>query len=244
MTPILERILVVEDELPMRTVLQDCLARFGYRVLTAPDGERGLAIALEQKPDLIVLDIMMPRLDGLALCRELRRLERTTPILILTARNRVEDRVAGLDTGADDFLAKPFSREEFLARVRALLRRYKRNEPRLETVVIGKLTVDFHKLSALRDNQPIHLTPKEFAILRLLLENEGAPVTRERFLDLVWGWSAFPTTRTVDKHLANLRAKIEPDPENPVHIKTLHGVGYVLRRSPSESPRPQLKPVD
>lgn len=235
MTPILERVLIVEDELPMRTVLSDCLSRQGYRVLAASDGEQGLGMALEQKPDLIVLDIMMPRLDGFALCRELRRLELATPILILTARNRVEDRVAGLDMGADDFLAKPFSREEFLARVRALLRRLKRNEPRLGSMEIGKLKVDFIRLAATRDDQPVHLTPKELAMLRLLVEHEGTPVSRERFLDLVWGWSAFPTTRTVDKHVANLRAKIEPDPDQPRHLKTLHGVGYVLRLRPSEA---------
>jgi DNA-binding response OmpR family regulator len=235
MTRMLERILIVEDELPMRTVLGDCLSRQGYRVLSAPDGEQGLAMALGQKPDLIVLDIMMPKVDGFALCRELRRLEQTTPILILTARNRVEDRVAGLDMGADDFLAKPFSREEFLARVRALLRRLKRNEPRLGSMEIGRLTVDFIRLAATRGGQPIHLTPKEFSMLRLLVEHEETPVSRERFLDLVWGWSAFPTTRTVDKHVANLRAKIEPNPDQPSHLKTLHGVGYVLRLRPSES---------
>lgn len=224
----LARILIIEDEAPMRRILGDCLEGEGYRILLAADGEQGLASAMAEKPDLILLDIMMPRLDGLAVCSELRRLGQRVPILILTARGRVEDRVRGLDLGADDFLPKPFSRDELLARVRALLRRVKRQERALTTLTLGAVHLDFVQQRATRDGREIHLTAKEFAMLRLLLENPGQPVSRDRFLDIVWGYAVFPTTRTVDKHIGSLRAKIEDDPDEPRHIQTVHAVGYRL----------------
>ncbi len=222
------RILIVEDEAPMRTVLKDTLASEGYRVLTAADGESGMETAIREKPDLILLDVMLPKLDGLAFCAQLRRLSVETPVLMLTARGRVEDRVAGLDTGADDYLVKPFSTNELLARVRALLRRLRRQAPRVTSLMLGETRIDLAKQSASRGRRQLDLTAKEFAMLRLLAEAEGEPVTRERFLDLVWGCAAFPSTRTVDNHIASLRAKIEPDPANPRWIKTVHGVGYRL----------------
>ena len=224
----MSRILIIEDELPMRTVLTDCLITEGHRALTASDGEAGLARALKEKPDLILLDIMMPKLDGFALCAELRRLANPVPILMLTAKAQVEDRVTGLDAGADDYLVKPFSTDELLARVRALLRRIQRQHQAPDELKLGSLHIDFVQLKALRDREPVHLTAKEFAILRLLLLAPGEPVTRERFLDVVWGYTAFPTTRTVDNYIAALRAKIEPDPEHPRWLKTVHGVGYRL----------------
>ena len=220
------RILVVEDELPMRTVLRDCLERHGYRVLLASDGAAGLAKAIQEKPDLILLDVMMPKLDGFALCSELRRLSNSVPILMLTAKGRMEDKVTGLDAGADDYLVKPFSRDELLARVRALLRRVQRQTRTLKTVALGKVTIDFVQHQAWREGKPLEMTPKEFAMLHLLLENPGEVVSRDRFLDVVWGYAAFPTTRTVDKHIVGLRHKIEDDPEQPRWITTVHGVGY------------------
>ena len=222
------RILVIEDETPMRTALHDCLERQGYRVLEAEDGAVGLEKAIHEKPDLIVLDVMMPRLDGFALCAELRRLAMATPVLILTARGRVEDRVSGLDAGADDYLAKPFSREEFLARVRALLRRGQRQAQPLKTMALGSVKIDFVKMEAWKEGRPLYLTAREYAMLRLLAENPGEPVSRDRFLDVVWGYTAFPTTRTVDKHMGGLRAKIEANPEDPQWLKTVHAVGYKL----------------
>lgn len=228
----LPRILVVEDELPMRVALRDTLERQGYRVLVADDGEAGLAKALDSQPDLIVLDVMMPRLDGFALCAELRRLAQNLPILMLTAKGRVEDRVSGLDAGADDYLVKPFSRDELLARVRALLRRSQRQARSLKTVTLGEVQLDFVQQRAWRRQRELSLTAKEFAMLRLLLENPGEPVSRERFLDVVWGLTAFPTTRTVDKHIASLRAKIETDPDQPVYIQTVHAVGYRIEVPP------------
>jgi DNA-binding response OmpR family regulator len=225
------RILVVEDEYPMRRGLQDCLETEGYRVLTASDGIAGLDRAVKERPDLILLDIMMPGLDGFAVCAELRRLGHTTPILMLTAKGLVEDRVSGLDSGADDYLVKPFSSVELLARVRALLRRVERRVRVVRELVLGQVRIDFVHQSAQRGTEELHLTAKEFAMLRLLTDAEGAPVTRERFLDVVWGYAAFPTTRTVDNHIASLRAKLEPKPEQPRWIQTVHGVGYRLNRS-------------
>jgi DNA-binding response OmpR family regulator len=222
------RILIIEDELPMRTALADCLENEGYRVLSAADGASGLDKAIAEKPDLILLDLMMPRLDGFTVCAELRRLGHATPILILTAKGQVEDRVRGLDLGADDYLVKPFSLNELLARVRALLRRFERSAKNLRELVLGEVRVDFARQQAWRKKQELHLTAKELAMLRLLAEAEGEAVAREKFLDVVWGYAAFPTTRTVDTHIASLRGKIEPNPEHPKWIKTVHGVGYRL----------------
>ncbi|HTY89457.1 MAG TPA: response regulator transcription factor [Candidatus Acidoferrum sp.] len=224
----MSRILIIEDEAPMRTALADLLAAEGYRVLTAVDGESGLQRALDEKPDLILLDIMLPKLDGFALCAELRRLSNPVPVLMLTAKGQVEDRVTGLDAGADDYLVKPFSTEELLARVRALLRRLQRQGKAAGKLKLGDIEIDLARQTAMRGRKPVHLTAKEFAMLRLMAEAEGEPVTRERFLDVVWGYTAFPTTRTVDNHIATLRSKIEPDPDDPRWITTVHGVGYRL----------------
>jgi DNA-binding response OmpR family regulator len=212
----------------MRAALRDCLAAEGYRVLAAENGETGLAAALEEKPDLILLDVMMPRLDGFAFCQRLRNSANPVPVLMLTAKGRVEDRVTGLDAGADDYLVKPFSTDELLARVRALLRRTQRPSTRRSGLDLGRVRVDFLKQTAIRDGLSLRLTKKEFATLQLLAEAGGEPVTRERFLDVVWGYTAFPTTRTVDNHIASLRAKLEADPDQPRWIKTVHGVGYRL----------------
>jgi len=222
------RILVVEDEQPMRLVLKDILEQEGFRVLTAEDGERGLKAAIEEKPALVLLDIMLPKIDGFTICEELRRLTYTGPILMLTAKGQVGDRVRGLDSGADDYLVKPFSTEELLARVRALLRRVNAARHRMKILKIGHVRIDLVRQTASRRSEILYMTAKEFAMLRLLADSEGRPVTRELFLDVVWGYAAFPTTRTVDNYIAKLRAKLEPDPENPKWIMTVHGVGYRL----------------
>jgi DNA-binding response OmpR family regulator len=225
---IMERILIIEDELPMRTALTDVLAAEGYRVIGAGDGEIGLRRAIEEKPDLILLDIMMPRLDGYAVCSELRRLSNPVPILMLTAKGQVEDRVTGLDAGADDYLVKPFSTEELLARVRAMLRRVQRQSKMPTSLVLGETRIDLIKQTAARGRKAVHFTTKEFSMLRLMAESAGEPISRERFLDVVWGYAAYPTTRTVDNHIASLRGKLEKNPEEPRWIKTVHGVGYKL----------------
>jgi DNA-binding response OmpR family regulator len=222
------RVLIIEDELAMRTALRDILDSEGYRAQTAADGASGLERALAEKPDLILLDVMLPKLDGYALCAELRRMSIPSPVLMLTAKGQVRDRVTGLDSGADDYLVKPFSTAELLARVRALLRRSAGKRRMARALKLGDVHIDLVKLTAVRGRDALHLTAKEFAILRLLAEAEGEPVSRQRFLDLVWGATAFPTTRTVDNHIAGLRAKLEPDSGNPRWIVTVHGVGYRL----------------
>jgi DNA-binding response OmpR family regulator len=224
----MSRILIIEDETPMRTALADVLEGEGYRALAAADGEAGLRKAVAEKPDLILLDVMMPKLDGFAVCAELRRLGHATPVLMLTAKGQIEDRVNGLDVGADDYLVKPFSTEELLARVRALLRRTQRPGKSLTKLKLGDVEIDLARQTAGRGRKVIHLTAKEFAMLRLLAEAAGEPVSREKFLDVVWGYAAFPTTRTVDTHIASLRAKLEKNPESPRWLKTVHGVGYKL----------------
>ena len=224
----MERILIIEDETPMRMALADLLTAEGYRTLTAADGERGLERALGEKPDLILLDVMMPKLDGFALCAELRRVANVVPVRMLTAKGQIEDRVNGLDVGADDYLVKPFSTDELLARVRALLRRVERKTRLPLKLKLGEAEIDLARQIAMRGKKRVHLTAKEFAMLRLMAEAEGEPVSRERFLDAVWGYTTFPTTRTVDNHIASLRGKIELNPNLPRWIKTVHGVGYKL----------------
>jgi DNA-binding response OmpR family regulator len=214
----------------MRTALLDALQAAGYRVITAADGQAGLDLALKEQPDLILLDLMMPHLDGYSVCAELRRLARPFPILILTAKSQIQDRVKGLDLGADDYLVKPFSTDELLARVRAVLRRSQTTGAAKSgaSLVLGAVRIDFARQQAWRKSVEIHLTPKEFASLRLLADAGGEAVSRERFLDVVWGYTAFPTTRTVDTHIASLRKKIESNPDKPRWIKTVHGIGYRL----------------
>jgi DNA-binding response OmpR family regulator len=230
------RILIVEDEHPMRVVLQDCLLAAGYRVLVAEDGEAGLAKAQSEDPELVLLDVMMPKLDGFSLCAELRRLGRDVPVLMLTAKGQVDDRVMGLDAGADDYLVKPFSSKELLARVRALLRRSQRENSEASELRLGDIWIDFVRQSAERAGEALALTPKEFAMLRLLADADGNPVSRNDFLDRVWGYASFPTTRTVDNHMASLRKKIEDDPADPRWLKTVHGTGYRLESEASKTP--------
>jgi DNA-binding response OmpR family regulator len=227
-TEMRERILIVEDEYAMRRGLEDCLRAEGYRVITAADGAEGLQRVLDEKPDLVLLDVMMPKLDGYAVCADLRRTGVEVPVLMLTAKGLVEDRVNGLDAGADDYLVKPFSTEELLARVRALLRRVQRKTKGVTVLQFGSVRVDLIRQTAMKGRKALAMSTKELAMLRLLAEAEGEPVTREKFLDVVWGYGAFPTMRTVDNHIASLRAKVEVNAEAPKWIKTVHGVGYRL----------------
>lgn len=232
------RILLIEDELPLRVSVADALRDEGYRVLTAADGEAGLAMTLREKPDALVLDVMLPKLDGFALCRELRRMEIHTPVLMLTARGQVEDRVQGLDSGADDYLIKPFSLSELHARLRALLRRVElRAMAGPVTAGFGDVRVDLARRSVTRAGKNVPLTAREFGVLELLVRHAGEAVSRDQFLDIVWGYAAFPTTRTVDNHIARLRARLEPDPANPVHILTMPKTGYRLLTNSAASVR-------
>ena len=222
------RLLVIEDEAPMRTALVETLKAEGYRVLAAEDGISGLKLACTEPFDLTLLDVMMPGLDGFALCRELRKRGKTMPVLMLTAKGQVDDRVEGLDSGADDYLVKPFSLRELLARVRALLRRKEREHALGNELSIGDAVIDFGRNILHRDHKDQPISSKEAGMLRLLASHPGETVSREKFLDVVWGYNAYPSTRTVDNFIAALRTKLEKDPSKPVHLITVRGVGYRL----------------
>ena len=222
------RLLIIEDELPMRTALAETLQGHGYRVTTANDGPQGLEQACAHPPDLILLDVMLPGMDGFALCRELRHRDHRTPVLMLTAKGLVDDRVSGLEAGADDYLVKPLSMKELVARVRALLRRFERVATAVETLTLGNAHFDFVKRTCHRGGVSIDLSSKEMHIMRVLAEHRGEPVSREHFLDVVWEYNAYPTTRTVDNYIATLRTKIEPDPSAPKYLLTVRSVGYRL----------------
>ena len=220
------KVLIVEDDPAILRGLADNLRFEKYDVLTATDGETGYTLQRTENPDLIVLDLMLPRMSGLELCRKLRAEGAQLPILMLTARSEESDRVLGLDLGADDYVAKPFSVRELMARVRALLRRKGGVKELPNNLSFGDVEIDFPRYVARRDGKPVEMTRKEFAILRLLVSRTGEVVTRDELLNEVWGIESYPVTRTVDNHIAGLRAKLEADPGRPVYIRTVHGVGY------------------
>jgi len=219
-------ILVVEDEPAILRGLADNLKFESYEVLTAMDGEAGYRLMKERKPDLVILDLMLPKLSGYELCRKARAEGITTPILMLTARGEEGDRVLGLDLGADDYVTKPFSVRELMARVRALLRRSQPLKALPDELRFDDVVVDFRSYEARKGGQALEMTRKEFSVLRLLAARAGEVVTRDELLNEVWGYENYPTTRTVDNHIASLRGKLERDPAEPRHLRTVHGVGY------------------
>jgi DNA-binding response OmpR family regulator len=222
--------LIIEDEAALQKALADNFRFESYEVLTALDGETGYAMAKKESPDVILLDIMLPGMSGFEVSRRLRAEGVQTPILMLTARAEENDRVAGLDFGADDYVSKPFSVRELSARVRALLRRAATPASGMPTIpeelLFDDLRVDFRSYKAWRQQQPLELTRKEFHLLRLLASRAGEAVTRDELLDQIWGEETHVTTRTVDTHVANLRAKIERNPREPQRLVTVHGIGY------------------
>ncbi len=220
------RILIIEDEPDMRRGLQDNLEFEEYETVTTSNGTEGLRLALKEDFDLILLDLMLPGMDGMDVCRKLKEAGSTTPIIMLTARGAEEDKIAGLDAGADDYITKPFSLKEMLARVNAILRRTSQESQPLHEYKFANFVLDFDKYKATVDGKPLDLSPREFEMMRLFIENEGKVVNREQFLEQVWGYDTIPSTRTVDNHIAKLRQKIEKDPENPQHIVTVHRMGY------------------
>ena len=220
-----KRILVVEDDTAIARLLRDNLQYDGFTVEWAQTGRAALTVAKRFAPDLVLLDLMLPGIDGFEVCRSFSQGADRTPVIILTARGRQEDRVRGLTLGADDYVVKPFALEELLARVHAVLRRTK---PRLDEIKIGETTVDFRKLRAFTRSKEIVMTDREFEVLRHLAERAGSVVTREELLRLVWGYSDTPMTRTVDNFIFRLRHKLEPDPHHPKYIRTAHGDGYRL----------------
>ena len=226
----MKTILVIEDDLAIRRGLKDNLEHEGYQVIEAGDGEEGYDLIKEKKPDLIVLDLMLPKVNGYEVCRRVRKEGNTVPILMLTARGEEVDRVLGLDMGADDYVTKPFSLPELLARIRALFRRPQQAEAGefSERITLGNAVIDFKRFETLKDGESLKLTRKEYGILHLLAIREGEVLTRDDLLEEVWGHDSFPTTRTVDNHIGLLRNKLEEDPAHPRYLITVHGVGYRL----------------
>jgi DNA-binding response OmpR family regulator len=221
------RILIIEDEVDLAEGLKDNFEFDGYEVSIAHDGEEGLQKVLDEAPEIILLDLMLPKKSGLDVCRELRAQGIDTPIIMLTARGQEIDKVLGLELGADDYITKPFSIRELLARVKAVLRRYPDKIKKIDNVQqIGKLTVDFDHYVAYLDGKEIDLTHKEFELLRYFMEHQDETITREHLMNKIWGYENYPTSRTVDNYIVKLRKKLEDDPTHPSHILTVHGLGY------------------
>ena len=230
-----ESILVIEDEPDLREGLKHNMELEGYVVATAATGTEGLAKAQSLDPSLILLDLMLPELSGLEILRQIRDEGNITPVIILSAKGQDAEKVEGLELGADDYMAKPFGLEELTARVRAVLRRSKPTESDPQTVYeFPNLTVDFRRITVTRDGTEFQLSRYEAEILRMLIARRGEVVTRKDLLTKVWGYVHLPTTRTVDNHIARLRKKVEEDVENPVHVQTVHGLGYRFNSEPLE----------
>ena len=219
------RILIVDDEPEMVRGLEDNLRFEGYQTLSAGNGKDGLALALKEAPDLILLDVMMPQMSGWDLLRALRQKGLDLPVIMLTARGEEVDRVLGLELGADDYVTKPFSLRELLARVRAVLRQPGARQ-KFEEFTFGEVRIHLRGRQVFNRGKEVRLTRKEFDLLRYLVEHRGEVLTRDRLLDEVWGYERYPTTRTVDTHILRLRQKFEKDPERPAYILTAHGQGY------------------
>lgn len=219
-------ILIIEDDVSILRGLRDNLVFEGYQVHTAFDGDEGLQLALNQHFDLLLLDIMLPGINGLEICRKLKKERPELPIIMITARGSEMDKVGGLDLGADDYLTKPFSIPELLARIRAVLRRSSTHQNELEKYSFGNVVLDFRKFQAMLLNEEVKLSSREFALLKYLILHEGEVIHRHELLNEVWGYNVTPTTRTVDNYILDLRKKLEETPAKPKHILTVRGVGY------------------
>jgi len=220
------RILIVEDEPAMVQGLRDNFEYEGYEVISAADGVDGLNRAIADQPDLVVLDVMMPKMSGLDVCKQLKARKPALPIIMLTARGQEIDKVVGLELGADDYVTKPFSIRELMARVKAVLRRASPQAAGAEVYRFSDVEVNVRSNEVLRGGQPVELSSKEFALLAYFVAHPAETLSRDRLLDAVWGYENYPTTRTVDAHIVHLRQKLEPNPEEPRFILTIHGSGY------------------
>ena len=218
--------MIIEDDISILEGLKDNLEFEGYRVITETNGKRGLKLAREKDIGLLLLDIMLPGLNGYEICRTIKKEHPELPIIMLTARGSEMDKVSGLDTGADDYITKPFSLPELLARVRAAFRRTKEESAAPEYYSFGNVRLDFIKLQAHVNDTEVSLSPKEFAILEYFIRYEGKAIHRHDLLNKVWGYEAMPTTRTVDNFIMDLRKKLEENPAKPKHILSVRGVGY------------------
>jgi DNA-binding response OmpR family regulator len=227
----MNKILLIEDDEALRQTLTIALEEDGFSVVSTGNGREGLDLALKGAADLIALDMVLPSLGGLEICRELRKHKILTPIIMLSGRKIEEvDKVMGLEMGADDYLLKPFGPREFLARVRAVLRRSRPGSTEVEEIVFGDVTIHFKKQTAMKGQKALRLTAKEFGLLKLLVSREGEVVSRNDILNEVWGYEKFPTTRTVDTFIHNLRRKVEDDPSRPRHLLTVPWSGYKFQR--------------
>ncbi len=222
----MKRLLLVEDEPGLVLTLTDRLTLEGYAVQAIADGASALERAASEPFDLVLLDVMLPRLSGFDVLRELRRRRIETPVIMLTARGQIVDKVAGLKLGADDYVTKPFEMAELLARIEAKLRRAPLAPHPAEGHQFGDVRIDFRRAEVTRDGQILELSAREFQLLRYFIEHRGATLTRDELLNEVWGYNAMPSTRTVDVHVAWLRQKVEPNPRHPQYILTIHGMGY------------------
>jgi DNA-binding response OmpR family regulator len=220
------KILIVEDEPAMVAGLRDNFEFEGYEVITARDGIEGLQRAVEESPDLVVLDVMMPRMSGLEVCKQLRAKRASIPIIMLTARGQEVDKVVGLELGADDYVTKPFSIRELLARVKSVLRRTAVVPKDQEQHSFSDVQVDLRRCRVFRSGKALDVSSKEFELLKYFICHAGETLSRDRLLEEVWGYDNYPSTRTVDTHLVRLRQKLEPDPEQPQYFLTVHGTGY------------------
>jgi two-component system alkaline phosphatase synthesis response regulator PhoP len=221
-----KRLLLVEDEPGLVLTLSDRLTREGYSVVTSADGESGLERAAGEAFDLVLLDVMLPRLNGLDVLRELRKRNIETPVIMLTAKGQIVDKVVGLKLGADDYVTKPFEMVELLARIEAKLRRAPATPRPAEGYQFGDVRVDFRRAEVTKAGEPLDLSAREFQLLKYFIEHRGATLTRDELLNEVWGYNSMPSTRTVDVHVAWLRQKIEHNPRHPQSILTVHGMGY------------------
>jgi two-component system alkaline phosphatase synthesis response regulator PhoP len=220
------KVLIVEDDEAMATALSDGFAYEQFTVTVARDGLRGLKLALESFPDLIVLDVMLPKMSGLDICKRVRAERNVVPIIMLTARGQEIDKVLGLKTGADDYITKPFSFMELMARVEAVMRRSRTPAKQIRTFRFGDVEVDFRSCEARKAGKPIQVSARELRLLAFLVERRGEVLSREQLLHGVWGYEEDSLSRTVDVHIAKLRRKIEDKPADPRHIVTVHGLGY------------------
>jgi DNA-binding response OmpR family regulator len=222
----MEKILIIEDEESILMALTDDLGLEGYEIETATDGLKGLEMAKKKRYDLIILDIMLPKMDGFEVCRQLRQVGMGTPILMLTAKSQEIDKVLGLELGADDYVTKPFSPRELLARIKAILRRIKGTPGQIDVFRFGDVEFDFKKYEVKKKGQPVYLTSLEFSLIGFLIKHKDQVVDRSTILDEVWGKDVYVLPKTVDTHVGHLRKKIEDDPANPKHIIGVRGTGY------------------
>ena len=222
----MKKILIVEDEKDMVTGLKFNLEARDYVVIAAYDGEAGCKKAVEEKPDLVILDLMLPKLNGYEVCKRLKKEVPDIPIIMLTAKSQEAEIVTGLELGADDYITKPFSVLELLARIKAVFRRVKSGSEIPEVHQFGNLEINLKKYYARKKGKSLKLSPREYEILKCFIEREGEIVSRDQLLNQVWGYDSFPNTRTIDAHIAKLRHKIEDKPEEPKLIITIHGIGY------------------